>query len=140
MFTSDIKIRCGKTAAVYLAVAVLCAVFGAIYEMFSFGVFSFYMTFCFLPALVLGFLPFGLFYLAAIHAPGRLSYNLYNSGVAALTVGFVFKGVLEIYGTTNVRSEIYFAAAALFIAASAVSFVFERKKSKKRLNSEKNVL
>ena len=51
MYTSDIKKRAKKTALVYLLISVFCAVFGVIYELFGHGVFSFFMAFCFLPAL-----------------------------------------------------------------------------------------
>lgn len=39
--------------------------------------------------------------------PGRLPLNLYNAGIAALTVGSLMEGVLEIYGTTNDLLRIY---------------------------------
>ena len=36
-----------------------------------------------------------------------LSRCLYDSGLAALTAGSVFRGVLEIYGTTSRLSAVY---------------------------------
>ncbi len=39
--------------------------------------------------------------------PGVLSRCLYDSGLAALTVGSIFRGVLEIYGTTSRLSAVY---------------------------------
>ena len=37
--------------------------------------------------------------------------------LAALTAGFIFTGVLQIYGTTNRLSAVYYAAAAVFTEA-----------------------
>ena len=91
------------------------------------------MTFCFLPTLILGALPFGIFFLAGLRMPGRLSFNLYNSGVAALTTGFIFKGVIDIYGTTNRLLSVYFICGALFIVSAAVCFAFGAKKDAKAL-------
>ena len=90
------------------------------------------MAFCFLPTLLLGALPFGVIYFAKLKMPDRMSFNLYNSGVASLAVGFVFRGVLEIYGTTNLLGEVYFFTAVLFIAASFVSFMTRRRRRKTR--------
>ena len=54
--------------------------------------------------------------------PGRFTRHAWNSGLAALTVGFLFKGVLDIYGTTNKLIVVYSAAAAVLICAAVFSF------------------
>ncbi len=68
MYTSDTKqaqktLR--RTALVYLAASIFCAVFGAIYEIFSHGVISFFMVCSFLFPLLCGFLPFLLLSIAS---------------------------------------------------------------------------
>ena len=53
--------------------------------------------------------------------PGRFTRHAWNSGLAALTVGSISKGVLDIYGTTNKLIAVYPAAAAVLISAAVIS-------------------
>ena len=124
---------------VYLCVTVFCAVFGSVYEIFSFGVYSFFMAFCFLPALVLGFIPFISVFLFGDQMPGRPAYNLYNSGVATVTVGFIFRGVIEIYGTTNRLAHIYSGVGALFLLAGSILWLYGVIRNKKAIENNKNL-
>ena len=60
MFISDRasnKGKYGSTIGAYLLAAVCCAAFGAIYECFSHGVYSYYMTYAFMIPLLAGALP-----------------------------------------------------------------------------------
>ena len=41
------------------------------------------------------------------HYPHTLAGKLYHSGIAALTVGSIVRGVLDIYGTTNALADYY---------------------------------
>lgn len=124
---------------VYLCVTVFCAVFGSVYEIFSFGVYSFFMAFCFLPALVLGFIPFILIFLFGKQMPGRLAYNLYNSGVATVTVGFIFRGVIEIFGTTNKLAHIYSGVGAVFLLSGLIFWLTDIIRNKKTIENNKNL-
>jgi hypothetical protein len=54
--------------------------------------------------------------------PGRFTRRAWYSGLAALTVGSIFKGVLDIYGTTNKLIAVYPVAAAMLICAAVFSF------------------
>ena len=50
MYISDIEAaakRASRTAFVYLLVSLFCALFGAVYEVFSHEVYSFYMIYAF---------------------------------------------------------------------------------------------
>ena len=133
MYISDTKIRAAKTAVVYLAVSLFTCIFGAVYEFFSFGVYSIFMLFCFLPSLALGCAPFFFVFLLGKNMPCRLAYNLYNSGVAALTAGFIMAGVIEIYGTTNHLLWVYFVFGALFIVSGISAWIIGAKKMKKTI-------
>ena len=136
---SDIKKRAAKTAAVYLVIALLCSVFGTVYELCGFGVFSMFMIFCFIPPLVLGSLPFFAIYLLGKGMPGRLAFNLYNSGVATVTVGFIFRGVIEIYGTTNRLSHFYSLFGALFILGAVIVYIIDMIRNKKTIAKTNNL-
>ncbi len=84
----------------HLIAAGFLAVFGGIYELFSHGVYSGWMIFAFTVPLFLGALPYALL-LHLNRTPGKVFRNLWNAGIACLSVGSVFQGVLVIYGTTN---------------------------------------
>lgn len=119
MSTSGID-RQVRTCVVYGIAAAACALFGAVYEAFSHGVWSYFMVYAFAWPLVLGMLPFGVMALRKRAMPGRLVLNLWHSGVAALTVGCVMEGVLEIYGTTNQLTAVYWIVGAGMLAAGGL--------------------
>ena len=54
--------------------------------------------------------------------PGRFTRHAWNSGLAALTAGSIFKGILDIYGTTNKLIAVYPVVAAILICAAVFSF------------------
>ncbi len=120
--TSDIREKLLKTALVYTAAAVFCAFAGAVYEKFGHGVYSYPMIYAFGFPLAGGALP------ALVSAvlknpklpPWQARY-FYHSALAVFTVGSVFSGVLEIYGTTSRLSKIYPAAGAVLLLISALS-------------------
>lgn len=112
-----------KTSFIYLLISIFCALFGAIYEIFSHEVYSFYMLYAFVFPLVCGTLTFMLMYqLPQIPYPNKFSQNSYHSGIATLTVGSIIKGVLEIYGTTNYLTNWYFSIGIVFVFISIVAY------------------
>ena len=105
------------------------AFFGGVYEIFGHGVYSYYMLYAFAVPLVFGVLPNLISAVRGTPRPHKVAYNLYNSGVATLTAGSVFEGVLEIYGTTNRLVYIYLiAGAALFLAGIVAHIIATAKK------------
>lgn len=118
MYTSDTK-KYGKIALIYLMIAIFCALFGAVYEHFSFGVYSYFMLYAFAFPLIGGALPSLLISLCdKAFTPWKLSEWLYHSSIATLTVGSIIRGVLDIYGTTNQLIQWYWYAGAALIAAA----------------------
>lgn len=117
------KSRAEQTAFVYFLIALFCALFGAVYEVFSHEVYSFYMIYAFAFPLVGGTLPF---WLLARNGrgkyPGMVACNLYHSGIATLTVGSMIRGVLDIYGTTNKLSGYYFSVGGLLVIIGVILF------------------
>ena len=149
MYTSDIK-SCGHrfplTALVYLLAAIFCAVFGAVYELFSHGVYSGFMVYAFAFPLALGTLPFLLLNLALKGKNSRfllslyswrLPENLYHCGILTCTVGSLMTGVLDIYGTTNRLTVFYWFAGAVLILAAllicTIGLLIKKRTSQKRL-------
>lgn len=110
--------QAARTGLIYLFIAIFCALFGAVYEVFSHGVFSFYMIYAFVLPLMGGALPYLVMSLGRIRYPRGLSRWLGHAGIAALTVGCVMKGVLEIYGTTNALVWGYFLVGIPMLVAA----------------------
>lgn len=104
---------------IYDGVVGFCAIFGFVYELFGHGVFSTFMMHGFAIPLVLGMIPYTILFLFIKgKGPGELAACLYNSGIATLTVGSYFRGVLEIYGTSRVEFyTAYFVAGLLLLCA-----------------------
>ena len=115
----------------YGRAAAACAVFGAVYERFSHGVYSRFMIGAFAVPLLLGALPFFLLRKAGKPFPGALPADLIHAGAAALTVGSITRGVLDIYGTTNSLVLVYWlAGGALTSAGWVLTALRARRKSK----------
>lgn len=115
-----------KRGLIYLAASLVCAVFGAIYEAFGHGVYSYCMIYAFMFPLAGGALPFYIMAFAGKKSPPRFAVNLYGAGIATLTVGSLLKGVLELYGTTNSLVNVYRVAGTVLVAAGAVLFAIRR--------------
>ena len=114
-----------KKARAYFIVSMLVALFGAIYEHFSFGVYSFFMVFAFAIPLILGAVPamyLGIRERAVMPPP--MASKLWRAGIAALTVGSIFQGVIEIYGTDSEMTGIYALIGSLMLISGAISALF----------------
>ena len=104
-------------------VSLFCVLFGAVYEYFSHEVYSYFMIYAFVIPQAGGMLPFfGMAYLKG-PLPGRVSLNLYHSGIASLTVGCLFKGVLDIYGTTNRLISVYWIVGAVLLILGIAGYL-----------------
>ena len=112
---------------VYTAVAAFCILFNYIYSLYAHGVSSDFMTYMFLLPLVGGSLVFaGLRMLHnRVKAPSRLSFNLYNSGVAWLTVGSCVTGVIEIAGYESDYINVYLVIGLSFVLAGIFAYVMQ---------------
>jgi hypothetical protein len=129
----DIKDKCqkyetGKTILTYLALTVTAVLVDNIYALFGHGVRSAAMTWMFLYPLLGGALFYffiGIIIPGISHAAGyRLFYNVYNSGIAILTVGSFLKGILDIAGTSSPYILLFYMTACLFIAAGLTLLAF----------------
>ena len=125
MYTSDKSAL--KNCIGHICVSLFLALFGAIYERYSHEVYSYYMIYAFAIPLLFGALPFGI---AALKnaVPSRAVINLWNSAIAAFSVGSLFKGVLDIYGSTNRLLTVYPIVGASMAAAAAAAFAIGKLK------------
>ena len=113
-----------KTALVFLGISLFCIIFNYIYAKYSHGVHSSYMTFMFVYPLVGGTMVYLLLgALSKIWTPGRFALNLYNSGIAALTVGSMLQGIFNIAGTSSPYQPVFVIAGTLMMLIGAVYYV-----------------
>lgn len=111
-----ISARCTRN---YVLVTCFVALFSLVYERFSFGVWSGFMVFAFAAPLVLGVLPWVVnTALARPISPTSSSRQLWNAGVAVLTVGCLFRGILDIYGTTSGLGTVYWIVGPVLLLLS----------------------
>lgn len=115
MCTSDKALR--RHLLGQLAATAFLALFGAVYEAFSHGVYSYCMIYAFALPLALGVIPYTLLLLSG-RRPGSLFLRLLSSAIAVFSVGSVMAGVLAIYGTTNALLTVYPIAGAALTAAA----------------------
>ena len=106
----------------HLAFSLFCALFGAVYEKFSFGVYSYYMIYAFLIHLILGTIPLLSIAIWGKKYPDKTALTAWNSGIAVLTVGCIVQGVLAIYGTTNHLMIVYPIAGFILLSAGIILF------------------
>ncbi len=134
MFTSDDQKIMVKRLLVYIGVTVFVAVFGAIYEGFSFEVYSNFMIYAYAFCLLGGVLPTAiLLWMGKVeYKPvNLLAAQIYRSGLAIFTVGFLVRGALDIYGTTNKLTNVYWIGGSLFLLVAAIIFGFSLIQSKR---------
>lgn len=132
MFSSDINklnemLR--HSGRIYFVISAICLLFGIIYEYFSHGVYSAYMMFAFCIPLAGGTLTAFLLSLFERKKPfSKISVCAYHSGIATLTVGSIFKGVLEIYGTTNQLIVVYWIAGFGLLFIGILTYLLPKKR------------
>ncbi len=128
LFTSDEKkADTRKMADACMIAALFTAVFGMIYEFFSFGVFSFAMIYAFGVFAAGG----GLFW-RLIGRKHRMAAAfpacLWNAGLCTFTVGLLLKGVLDIYGSGNSLIRIFWILGAAELLTALFTLCISGKK------------
>ena len=104
---------------------VFLALFGGVYEQFSHGVYSSFMIYAFAIPLALGAVPWALA-LYRQRYPGRAFCGVWSAGIAVLSVGSVMRGVLDIYGTTNVLIVVYPVAGGILLTLGLLFLICGR--------------
>lgn len=103
LFISDIRKKFFKTIVIFSIMTIFTFIFDKVYGIFGHGVTSPYMTYMFLYPLLGSVLFYGIIMLLIPSIVNkkryRFFYNIYNSGIAVLTVGSFLRGIMEIAGT-----------------------------------------
>lgn len=110
----------------WLLATVSTVFFAAVYECFSHQVYSRAMILAFLYPLLGGLMPATLLMLAkAKLQPGEWTRSLWDAGIASLTLGSLFRGVLEIYGTTSRLSAVLPVLGWTLLALGLLLWILE---------------
>lgn len=88
------------------------------------------MIYAFAFPLVGSALPFFIiFFIQTTIYPCTAVRNLYHSEIAALTIGSLIHGVLDIYDTTNSLVQYYFYAGIVLTALGIFIYIFQIENS-----------
>ena len=115
-----------------LFISLFFGIFGAVYEHFSHEVYSYYMIYAFAIPLLLGTLPYALIAYKGRVPMIKAAVSCQNAGIITLTTGCAFKGVLDIYGTTNRLIFIYPAAGIIMLLFGIMLYAAGKKKTYRR--------
>ncbi|MDG4500636.1 hypothetical protein [Streptococcus suis] len=116
--TNQTSTRTARTFITYLATTAFLFIFSRIYESLSYGEVSFFMHYMFCVTLIGGAVLLGL--LQLIPTLSRLSYNLWNSGVATITAGCLLRGIINLSGRSTTLDQPYWYIGAAFLVLSLV--------------------
>ncbi len=109
------------TVIVYLVSTFFLIAFNSIYSLFSHGVTSPFMSYAFAYSLVLGVGGFVL--LGSLKLENRIAFNLYNAGIATLTVGSVLHGIIDIAGADTIYPVFYFVVGSVFVVGGGLIYL-----------------
>ena len=122
--TKASKKRLKKTAVVYALIPVFFFIFSRIYEHFSFGETSVYMHYLFGVPLIGGMVL--LIFQKMIPNLSRLSLNLWNSAVATIATGVLFRGIVNLSGRSTTMDLPYWYMGIGLAGLALLSMIFTR--------------
>jgi len=123
--------RFSRTFISYLAIAAFLFIFSRIYESLSYGEVSVFMHYMFCATLVGGILLLGL--LQVKPNLSRITYNLWNSGIATITAGCLLRGIINLYGRSTTLDQPYWYVGAGFLALSLITlFISDTRRTRQK--------
>ncbi|MBF0779030.1 hypothetical protein [Streptococcus cuniculi] len=123
---SSVK-RIKKISLTYLSLILFLFLFSRIYESLSYGEVSFFMHYLFAVPLIGGSLLLLAFYL--FPQLSRLSFNLWNSGVAVLTAGFLLRGIINLSGRSTTLDLPYWYIGGCLLLLTILSLFLSKTKA-----------
>ena len=124
------KKRFKKTVISYTQITIFFFIFSRIYEAFSFGETSVHMYYLFAVPLVGGILL--TMFLKVLPQFSRMSLNLWNSAVAILTTGTLFRGIVNLSGRSTTLDALYWYVGIAFVILTLLSIVINPIRIKKK--------
>lgn len=133
--TNQTSTRTARTFITYLATTAFLFIFSRIYESLSYGEVSVFMHYMFCVTLIGGGLLLGL--LTINPNLSRLTFNLWNSGVATITAGFLLRGIINLSGRSTTLDQPYWFVGAGFLILALISLLFTgNKRTQGRANAQ----
>ena len=117
------KKRFTKTVVSYTLITIFFFAFSRIYESFSFGETSVHMHYLFAIPLVGGIILAIL--LKALPYFSRLGLNLWNSAVAIVTTGTLFRGIVNLSGRSTTLDALYWYVGIAFAVIAILSIFIQ---------------
>ena len=127
------KKRFKKTVISYTLITIFFFIFSRIYEAFSFGETSVHMHYLFAVPLVGGILL--TMFLKVLPQFSRMSLNLWNSAVAILTTGTLFRGIVNLSGRSTTLDAPYWYVGIGFVILALLSIVINPIRLKKKVRT-----
>ena len=127
------KKRFKKTVVSYTLITIFFFAFSRIYEAFSFGETSVHMHYLFVVPLIGGFLLAIL--LKALPQFSRISFNLWNSAVAIITAGTLFRGIVNLSGRSTTLDAPYWYVGIGFVVLALLSIFINPIRLKKNFRT-----
>ena len=123
--------RFSRTFISYLAMAAFLFIFSRIYESLSYGEVSVFMHYMFCATLVGGILLLGL--LQVKPNLSRITYNLWNTGIATITAGCLLRGIINLSGRSTTLDQPYWYVGAGFLALSLITlFISDTRRTRQK--------
>ena len=113
------KKRFKKTVISYTVITIFFFAFSRIYEAFSFGEASVHMHYLFAVPLVGGIILVIL--LKVLPYFYRISLNLWNSAIAIITTGTLFRGIVNLSGRSTTLDAPYWYVGIGFVVLALLS-------------------
>ena len=115
------KKRFKKTVISYTLITIFFFAFSRIYEAFSFGETSVHMHYLFAVPLIGGILL--AIFLKVLPHFSRISLNLWNSAVAIITAGTLFRGIVNLSGRSTTLDAPYWYVGISFAILAILSII-----------------
>ena len=113
------KERFKKTVISYTLITIFFFAFSRVYEAFSFGETSVHMHYLFAVPLVGGIILAIL--LKVLPYFSRISLNLWNSAIAIITTGTLFRGIVNLSGRSTTLDAPYWYVGIVFVVLALLS-------------------
>ena len=127
------KKRFKKTVISYTLITIFFFAFSRIYEAFSFGEASVHMHYLFAVPLVGGIILAIL--LKVLPYFSRISLNLWNSAIAIITTGTLFRGIVNLSGRSTTLDAPYWYVGIGFAVLALLSIFINPIRLKKNVRT-----
>ena len=127
------KKRFKKTVISYTLITIFFFSFSRVYEAFSFGETSVHMHYLFAVPFIGGILLAIL--LKVLPHFSRISLNLWNSAVAVITAGTLFRGIVNLSGRSTTLDAPYWYVGIGFVVLALLSIFINPIRLKKNVRT-----